>query len=141
MTTALVYAIFLLLDDFDDENTDDDESERSSRSIEEGYGFLTHLASTSKFASVAVSSLDERLFSSEDDVELRCAQSSGPATFGLDTPYGDGTGQGAILAEDISAARNTLPVAEMMETEKGCSLLNDLETGYGELDTISLGRI
>lgn len=139
VTTALVYSISLFLGILDDEHVDEQESERISGLIEEGYGFLMQLVPSCKFASSAVSSLDERLFSSENDPELGSSKSSDPVAIGLDTLYDDGVAQGAILAGGLSPARDPLAAGASVEMESGNNPLQDLETGYGDLDSISLG--
>lgn len=141
VTTALVYSISLLLDVFDDEQDDEGESEKTSGLIEEGYGFLMQLVPTCKVAGCAVSSLDERLFSSDDDLELGGSNFPAPPSLRIDTSYADGSAQGLMLAEGSPPSRDSVPGGAPMEMERGNNLLDDLQTGYGELDIISLGQL
>ena len=137
ITTALVLSISLFLDVLGNEVNDQEESERISVIIEEGYNLLMELAPTCKFASSAVSSVDERLFSTEDNFEHQSVESRLSPVFGADGTYNEEVVPGRLPAGGTPFARNDRSGHASMEIERRNNPLDDLQAGYGDLDTVS----
>lgn len=138
VTTALIHSVSVLIDTLNEESENDEESEIVSNVIEEGYGVLMDLASTCRFTNSAILSLDKKLFPSEDEMNGPITGPQALPSFELNGISNNRASQRALSEEvgNAALAEDEALGARPTGMSKWNSLLEGLQAGYGDLDTI-----
>ena len=146
LTTALAQSISVCIDTLDEgseEQGENDENERITGMIEEGYGILMDLSPSCKFTNGVLSSLDRRLFPSEFDEEPPGLGLQPGALSTLNTVSRENVPQTLLLRDPgprlTAQSKASAPGVGGGTSES--SPLGDLLIGYSDLDAISPGQM
>ncbi|KAH7140040.1 hypothetical protein B0J13DRAFT_69852 [Dactylonectria estremocensis] len=132
ITSSLVQCVLFLLTVLD-ESSEVQESDKASDMVEEMYGMLMDMATTSWTAQSAIATLDAALFSPVAEASVRQAHQAC-------TPRLHVSIDQTIVQRSSPAENRAVPSVgdkSLGDRSKGSSLLDELQAGYQELDLIS----